>query len=142
MENENKVKVYLCNDHFERLCDDNVCSTCPSKVENKDAVMLLATLTDSEKEKIDVAVVTELKRINTAIQQTHRLAERTNEDIRGDGNGKKGISTRLTLLEHDVTGMRDDMEEIKNQGKNYWSIAGNVATLLVAIIAIIVAAMV
>jgi hypothetical protein len=75
-EPNDKIKVFLCSDHFERLLKDDVCSTCPSKCENKEAVKALSALYQNNNGGAVIeAVVLELKSIR-------RLQEGQSADLK------------------------------------------------------------
>jgi hypothetical protein len=102
-EPNDKIKVFLCSDHFERLLKDDVCSTCPSKCENKEAVKALSALYQNNNGGAVIeAVVLELKSIR-------RLQEGQSADLKKiehilQGNGKPGLVEDVislkTLINH------------------------------------------
>ena len=130
METERKYKVFLCHDHFERLVKDNVCQSCPSRLENREAVLALAALNEGDG-KMSEAILVELQLLRrgqedtkkTVSESTDRLTSLENtcksmrtgldrasaklsdlrEDIHGDGNGKEGLRLKLRLLEENTS---------------------------------------
>lgn len=97
-----RIKVYLCHDHFERLCKDSVCETCPSRVEHKEAVMSWAEVQGAGEEKVMQSILTEIKSLRRTHQVLHEDLVNLKKSVLGDGNGERGLRARVMLIEHDM----------------------------------------
>lgn len=130
MSDADKIKVFLCSDHFQRLCDGNTCETCPSRIENRDAVMAIAKLRSTEPERLDMGTIMEIRSVRRVVTDLSVKMDRIDEDLRG--NGKPGMSTRLTLLETLV-------KELRKASLGRWMLAGQLVMLAAAVAAVVVA---
>lgn len=106
---DDKIRAELCRDHFERLVHQDVCATCPSRLENEAVVVAMSKVIAADSEQaVDRAIVTELRSIRRTINENdkrcderfEKIDERLNSvDKRLTGNGAQGIDHRLTVLE-------------------------------------------
>lgn len=92
-----KLRVTLCNDHFERIVKGTTCSTCPSRLENEAAVRTLAALNERTDEEKLSAIIHELHSIRRAQQSEMQKLDRL--DAKVSGNGRPGLHERLTIIE-------------------------------------------
>ena len=97
--NRDKFKAYLCRDHFERLVQQDTCATCPSQVENSAAVKALAKVYDDNPHRVNEAIIVELKSIRKTQERLFTEHAEIKKLLRGDGNGVKGLQSRVLLLE-------------------------------------------
>ena len=128
MKANEKIRVDLCPDHFERLIEGNPCATCPSRAENKDAVVAIATALGSDIDRANQAIVTELRSMRTAQADTCKRLESLEHVIRG--NGEPGLATRVRVIE----------ELRESQGKNtgtWMAIVSAVIALVLGIVGLI-----
>lgn len=95
-----KIKVYLCHDHFERLVKgtDFVCDTCPSKAEHRDAVMTMAALADATDRELLTAIQTEIKTLRRGQQYILDDVSKLKTSINGDGNGETGLRSKVMII--------------------------------------------
>lgn len=102
-----KIPCVLCHDHFERLVVGDVCATCPSRLENADVVKAASKVYGSDKDQASRAVVTELQSIRRAQAEFHKLLDKTQAAI--FGNGKPGLEKRLTIIETKLATSRGNL---------------------------------
>ncbi len=124
-----KLKAFLCHDHFERLCEGDVCATCPSRVENKDAVIALSKVYDDNPEQFNAAVISELKSIRRVQQNSNTRLEKIEESV--NGNGKPGLVARMLIIETSLNQSGKSVERLL-------VIIGLIVTFLLGIGAIVV----
>jgi hypothetical protein len=134
MQNQ-KLKIFLCSDHFERLCRGTVCDKCPSKPEHEAIVKQIANLTDVEEQKISEAILSEIQCVRQLQSQDHEVVVKLARAVLGDGNGHKGLNTRVMLIERDD---RAERETSKSNFSHYIAIAGIAVSALMAIGAMVV----
>ena len=108
--NTDKLKVYLCRDHFARLVDGNTCETCPSKIENKFAVEALAKARETEESGIEKALVSEIHSIRRVLESydkrfgtLERGQKHIDTAIRG-ADGNNGLNSRVSVIESRLRG--------------------------------------
>jgi hypothetical protein len=121
MSEDDKLKVYLCSDHFERLCEGNTCATCPSIAENRDVVTALAAMYADEPDKLHEAICTEIKSIRRSQQLQAEAVSKMAAAVHG--NGKPGLVARVLVLE-----TKDALSGSRNQSV-YLAITGLIALL-------------
>lgn len=99
--NDDKVKIFICRDHFDRLLNNNVCSTCPSNPHNEDVVKLLAQLhTDNEdqgEQNFRRLALSELKSLRSELTSHVKQMDVISGVI--NGNGKEGLKHRIAKME-------------------------------------------
>lgn len=132
---EDKIRVDLCHDHFARIAREDVCATCPSRLENEAAVKALGALndrTDDDKLRAILSEIASLRRAQSLgfekLDDIEKSIDKINTRIYG--NGGSGINERLTIIETqiDVTS--------KNKGPMI-AIATAALSAVIAIIGII-----
>lgn len=91
-----KIKVMLCRNHFERLVSGDVCDKCPSRLENKEAIMAFAKQYQNAPE-LDAAIMIDMRSIRSEQHELATNVESISHAI--NGNSGKGIKERLVVLE-------------------------------------------
>jgi len=94
---ERKIVVELCTDHFKRLCDGDVCDSCPSRIHGEVSNAVIT----AERNDIRKAIVKELGIIRRSINDLeHTFDERTTRlEHLIKGNGSTGIQGRVEVIE-------------------------------------------
>ena len=121
---DSKIRVELCHDHFQRLCNKDVCSTCPSIAENEKVVKAMSHALETTEEAQQEAIISELHSIRTSQTEVFKRVKTLKElqeansketaDIKGAIMGNPAIGhTGIVdhLKEHDVE--LDGLEKIK-----------------------------
>ena len=93
-----ELHVTLCSDHFERVFRGDVCDTCPSRAENKAAVMAIASRSREEPDRVSAMVLTELQSIRRAQQQGVQALEDMRAAVYG-ADGQPGLVAKIAILE-------------------------------------------
>lgn len=66
---EKRIKIYICQDHFERLEEGNPCHTCPSMHEHKDLCMAMSETLDAEEDRTISAVLGEVESLRKLVSE-------------------------------------------------------------------------
>lgn len=126
---EKKINVDLCEDHFERLVDGSVCATCPSNVENEAAVRALASINSRSDDDKLRAIISELHSIRRV--QKGGIDKLTKLEHKVIGNGRPGLSERITIIETRLA--------VAEKSKGVWIAIGTaVLSALLGIIGLII----
>ena len=123
-----KIRSDLCPDHFERLIEGNPCHTCPSQIENREAVIAISNALGSDVDRANQAIVTELRSIRTA--QADMSGRITSMEHLIRGNGSPGLATRVRVIEELRT----------NEGKNtsMWiAVVGTIVAIVMSLVGLI-----
>ena len=94
---DEKIKVDLCGNHFQRLVEDDTCVSCPSRIENEGAVRALAALHESSEDDKLRAIISELQSIRKT--QSAFMKKLQSLDHKVTGNGRPGLADRLLIME-------------------------------------------
>ena len=117
---DSKIRVDLCHDHFQRLCNKDVCPTCPSIFQNKKVVKAMSLALETSEEAQQEAVISELHSIRTSqtevfkrvktIKDQLEVSSRETADIKSAimGNpaiGHTGIVDHLKQHDEELEGL-------------------------------------
>ena len=96
---DDKIRVDLCPDHFERLVSGDVCKTCPSRLENEAVVKAMSSALESTDGAAgNRAIATELSSIRRVLSELTNECRSLKKLVVGNGE-KTGVINRLTVLE-------------------------------------------
>lgn len=124
----NKLLVPLCKDHFERLCNGNVCSTCPNKVENEKLVIAIAKVMEDEKKVPEIAIK-ELALTRAEINEIKKKLIFIEKSLLG--NGQPGLKDRVLALEK-------EKEAHEKSSNKMLQMAGVIAAILLGLLGIFI----
>ncbi len=95
MEDE-KIKVRLCKDHFQRVLDGSVCNTCPSKAENEAVVLALSKMESGGEDQVRETVIRELSSMRRALTKVGTDVEGLAHALHGSPE-HAGIMTKIAV---------------------------------------------
>lgn len=130
MEEKQKIKCSLCNDHFERLVRGNVCESCPSIPEHEAVIRFMSEqLNQAATDDTGMirAIWTEVRSIRTLCTDFHTRIEECEHTIHGNGN--PGLKTQMAVLE-------SQSNENKHRPMMIVSIGTGIGAVLVALMAL------
>lgn len=93
---DDKLRVDLCHDHFPRLCKGDVCSTCPSKLENEAVVIAMSAALEQTEDSRQTAIITELHSIRRAQSDLSNRFKAVGEKVDKNIADTKGIRTAIS----------------------------------------------
>ena len=128
---KDKIKCYLCHDHFDRIPHDP-CSSCPSVKQHEDVCKILSRQ-DLEDTPMNRMMLGEVRSIRMVLEgfdgRFKQLDEKVEEfDHAIHGNGNPGMKTELAVI-------REAVNENKGRALNLFT----TATACIAVIGAIAA---
>lgn len=99
--NKGRIKVELCEDHFERVLVGDVCISCPSRAENEAIIRAVAAAARENPRAGMEAIFLELSSIRKNQYEIGERLSKIDETIKG--NGKPGILNRITAIETKIS---------------------------------------
>jgi len=133
MKDTEKMLIPICRDHFKRLVKNDVCSSCPSRIENEQIVEKLSELYRDDEQGTLKAIFIEiqsLRRLTSTqqekIEQIEKLANEINIVLFGI-NRTNGINGEVKSVK----------QEIRYLQKYVWIIVGAATILQIILIPLI-----
>ena len=133
MRDTEKMLIPICRDHFKRLVKNDVCSSCPSRIENEQIVEKLSELYRDDEQGTLKAIFIEiqsLRRLTSTqqekIEQIEKLANEINIVLFGI-NRTNGINGEVKSVK----------QEIRYLQKYVWIIVGAATILQIILIPLI-----
>lgn len=93
---DERLRVDLCHDHFQRLCGGDVCSTCPSKLENEKVVRAMSAALGQSEETRQAAIISELHSIRQSQSDLSKRVTTVGEKVDKNIADTAGIRTAIS----------------------------------------------